>query len=481
LEVTEGDSIHLSVFAKYERKRRRFSKASLLPSGAAEKLVSDIGTMTMAGGANPVTLLQIADLIASDLQKKETPEAYMGYALYDSDSNLYEKGKILLSSQAENKHEKLNHAFLIEKGGFMETFLVNETSQDVFFDNFRIQSTPSITVQVTHYYPFGMEMPALSYQAPAMNKNRYLYNQGTGEVTFDTERIPDLNIDLTKFRAYDPALGRWWQIDPMADALTSWTPYNYGFNSPIMFNDPLGDCPPGTTDCNGDTEQRKEQDQARTQGQTADFFARNSGRQSGGGGIMKYVSQTPSTASKPAGNRDKKEDVSSAAGNGNKKDTSSNLIEKVWNHPLVRAYTGDAVTLEFDLSVFIKGGSSVKPIGFLVPLRGQDRFNVFTTSDAGVGLGLDVSTTGNFGRLWYLGNVKDIEASLFSGLRYELNASASGGLDYGGSVSYAPTKTGYGVVGSSTNIGFGVPLPLPISGNFNVGYTSVWGKIMGDK
>jgi hypothetical protein len=46
-------------------------------------------------------LLQIADLIASDLQKKQTPEAYMGYALYDSDSNLYEKGKILLSSQAE--------------------------------------------------------------------------------------------------------------------------------------------------------------------------------------------------------------------------------------------------------------------------------------------------------------------------------------------------------------------------------------------
>ena len=170
----------------------------------------------------------------------------MGYALYDSDSNLYEKGKILLSSQAENKHEKLNHAFLIEKGGFMETFLVNETSQDVFFDNFRILSTPSTTVQVTHYYPFGMEMPALSYQAPAMNKNRYLYNQGTGEVTFDTERIPDLNIDLTKFRAYDPALGRWWQIDPMADALSSLTPYNYSFNNPVLFNDPLGDCPPGT-------------------------------------------------------------------------------------------------------------------------------------------------------------------------------------------------------------------------------------------
>ena len=30
-------------------------------------------------------------------------------------------------------------------------------------------------------------------------------------------------------------------MDPMADAMSSWTPYNYGFNSPIRFNDPLGD------------------------------------------------------------------------------------------------------------------------------------------------------------------------------------------------------------------------------------------------
>ena len=86
-----------------------------------------------------------------------------------------------------------------------------------------------------------MEMSALAYNNPAMIKNRYLYNQGTGDVTYDTERLPDLNVDLTKFRVYDPELGRWWQVDPMADAMSSWTPYNYGFNNAIRFNDPLGD------------------------------------------------------------------------------------------------------------------------------------------------------------------------------------------------------------------------------------------------
>ncbi|MCH6202198.1 hypothetical protein MMU07_21655, partial [Aquiflexum sp. LQ15W] len=187
-----------------------------------------------AGGANPITLLQIADLIASDLQKKETPEAYMGYALYDSDSVLYEKGKILLSSQAENKHENLNHAFLIEKGGFIETFLVNETSQDVFFDNFRILSTPSITVQVTHYYPFGMEMPALSYQAPAINKNRYLYN--------GKELIEDNGLQYYDYgaRMYDPAIGRWGVVDPLAEIAPDKTPYHFVSNNPINRIDPDG-------------------------------------------------------------------------------------------------------------------------------------------------------------------------------------------------------------------------------------------------
>lgn len=40
-------------------------------------------------------------------------------------------------------------------------------------------------------------------------------------------------------------MGRWWQLDPLADheALVSFTPYNYSFNNPILYNDPEGDCP----------------------------------------------------------------------------------------------------------------------------------------------------------------------------------------------------------------------------------------------
>ena len=81
-----------------------------------------------------------------------------------------------------------------------------------------------------------------------------MYNQGTGAKTFQgkegksfkTERQPELGLDMTKYRMYDYALGRFTSIDPLADEgiQQSWTPYHYSLNSPIVNNDPNGDiCP----------------------------------------------------------------------------------------------------------------------------------------------------------------------------------------------------------------------------------------------
>lgn len=74
--------------------------------------------------------------------------------------------------------------------------------------------------------------------------NKFLYNQGAGEKTFKTERQPKLGLDMTKFRMYDYALGRFTGIDPLADfsPQESWTPYQYAYNNPVRWNDPYGDC-----------------------------------------------------------------------------------------------------------------------------------------------------------------------------------------------------------------------------------------------
>ena len=91
-----------------------------------------------------------------------------------------------------------------------------------------------------------------SYSRENSLENRYLYNQGTGEKTFKTERVYDLglNVDQSKYRTYDYITGRWWQVDPKADkgGQESWSPYQYAFDNPVRNNDPEGDiCVPCVT------------------------------------------------------------------------------------------------------------------------------------------------------------------------------------------------------------------------------------------
>jgi RHS repeat-associated protein len=88
------------------------------------------------------------------------------------------------------------------------------------------------------YYPFGLHMEGVVNNTPVTNApNQYAYNGGS---RWSNELNNMANYLTTPFREYDPVLGRFNGVDIMATKYANLSPYNYGFNNPVYWNDPTG-------------------------------------------------------------------------------------------------------------------------------------------------------------------------------------------------------------------------------------------------
>ena len=88
-------------------------------------------------------------------------------------------------------------------------------------------------IQENNFYPFGLAHKGYNTTIAGRNHS-FMYN---GQ-EFDGSH--NLNMTEMTFRQYDAALGRFNVVDPLAEKMPSWTPYRFGFNNPINFNDPSG-------------------------------------------------------------------------------------------------------------------------------------------------------------------------------------------------------------------------------------------------
>ena len=96
-------------------------------------------------------------------------------------------------------------------------------------------------VEENNYYPFGMKHKGYNN---VVNGTDHPY--GFGGMEEQNEFNEGLGwIDITA-RNYDPALGRWMNLDPLAETMRRHSPYNYAFDNPIFFMDPDGMSPVAT-------------------------------------------------------------------------------------------------------------------------------------------------------------------------------------------------------------------------------------------
>jgi RHS repeat-associated protein len=91
-------------------------------------------------------------------------------------------------------------------------------------------------VEENNYYPFGLKQKG--YNSTPSN---YLYRSPQAEkYKYNGKELQDeLGLNMYDYgaRNYDPAIGRWMNIDPLAEKYPGVNPYAYCLNNPIRFVD----------------------------------------------------------------------------------------------------------------------------------------------------------------------------------------------------------------------------------------------------
>jgi RHS repeat-associated protein len=107
-------------------------------------------------------------------------------------------------------------------------------------------STPVLEIiEESNYYPFGLKHKGYN-NVVSSNGNSTAQKFGFGGKELNEE----LGLDWHDFgaRNYDAALGRWMNIDPLAEVMENHSPFNYGLNNPIYYRDYDGRAPKGMLD-----------------------------------------------------------------------------------------------------------------------------------------------------------------------------------------------------------------------------------------
>jgi RHS repeat-associated protein len=241
-KVFPGDKVKIEAFAKYTNPistnsaLAAYTSALLSAFNTAPPLAGEVGTRASA-------LNYYGSVVArgDGPGTSEFPKAFVNILLFDKDYKFLDIAYDQINGGNHSNsepHDLMSREYVVKEAGYAFVYISNEnpTEVPVYFDDITISHTPTNIIQYNEYYAFGSSN-ARSWTRDN-NKNDFLYNDGS-ELNGATGWYE------TFHRSYDPVLGRFMQVDPKSDRFASITPYNYGFNDPVYWNDPSGAEPPG--------------------------------------------------------------------------------------------------------------------------------------------------------------------------------------------------------------------------------------------
>lgn len=234
--VMPGDLVQIEAYAKYATPSSTpadynnfvmsllsaFNLSAPAPGevGTASSAVSAFGNWEVGSNGN--------------INQSDPVKVFVTIVLFDKDYNFLDAayGASLSSGTLISK------SYTVKEPGYAYLYVSNEHPAlvDVYFDDVTMSHTPSAVIQVDDYYPFGLQFN--SYQRENSTQQNYLFNSGS-----ELESGLDLGWYNTIFRNYDPAIGRFIQVDPLADFMPGINPYHFAYDNPVMYSDPDGLAP----------------------------------------------------------------------------------------------------------------------------------------------------------------------------------------------------------------------------------------------
>jgi RHS repeat-associated protein len=229
LSVMPGDVINAEVYAKY------VDPVTSNWNTALATLMSNIASSAagvVIDGANYTTSTSSFPASYPGLVTKTdngAPKAYLNWLVFDRNYAFINGGFQQISTACRETgtdvaHERLaSPTITITQPGYVYIYVSNDnpTQTEVFFDDLSVSQTKSPIVSTDDYMPFGLTFN--SFQRESSFANRWKFQE--------QERITEmgLNWDSFKWRNHQPDIGRFFNIDPLAE--------KYYYNSPYAFSE----------------------------------------------------------------------------------------------------------------------------------------------------------------------------------------------------------------------------------------------------